>query len=495
MRNLRYISLLLCLCLLVQSVPVPAFAAETSETTAASEAATQETTQIPFGRVCIDNGCRTINGLRPLAGSDRRLDTSQAAFIYEANTETVIYSYNPDAKMCPGTLTKMVTALVTIENSNLDDIVTCADGIQSRVPGSSQRMTPQLKSGEQLTVEDLLHGLLLESANDAAVALAEHVVGTTDAFLSMMNNRVKQMGCTSTEFGNISGLDTATSYSTARELAKIVIEATKNETFARIFGTALYDIEPTNMVDKKRELKTINYMIDNHIIQQFMNNRVTGGLPSNTENSGASLVCTVEYNNMRLICVTLGATRMTNSETGSVVSYGNFEEMTEIVNYVCNNFKTNRIIYDGMSVNQWPVSGGECEVVGQAYVDVDTVVPAGVQMKNYVMNYNVVGGGMTAPIQKGDKIATVEVWYQNSCVTEAELYAVSDVRAVGDTGVSVRGNGDTGDSGGSGALSVIGTVCVVILGLVGVYLAFNSFMRSRRRARTRRRRAERRRSR
>ena len=125
----------------------------------------------------------------------------------------------------------------------------------------------------------------------------------------------------------------------------------------------------------------------------------------------------------------------------------------------------------------------------------DTVVPAGVQMKNYVMNYNVVGGGMTAPIQKGDKIATVEFWYQNSCVTEAELYAVSDVRAVGDTGVSVRGNGDTGDSGGSGALSVIGTVCVVILGPVGVNLACNSFMRPRRRARTRRRRAERRRSR
>ncbi|MDD5864601.1 MAG: serine hydrolase [Firmicutes bacterium] len=491
---MRFLSLALCLCLLFQA-GIPASATEITETAPSAGEPVQETTQIPFGRVCIDNGCRTINGLRPLIGSDRRLDTSQAVFVYETNTETVIYSYNPDTKMCPGTLTKMVTALVAIENSNLDDIVTCADGIQSRVPGSSQKMSPQLKSGEQLTVEDLLHGLLLESANDAAVALAEHVAGTTDAFLTMMNNRVRQMGCTNTEFGNISGLDTATSYSTARELAKIVVEATKNETFARIFGTALYDIEPTNMVDKKRELKTKNYMIDNHIIQQFMNNQVTGGLPSYTENSGASLACTGEYNDMRLVCITLGATRVTNEETGNVATYGNFEEMTELVNYLFNNFKTNRIIYDGMAVNQWPVAGGECEVVGQAFVDVDTVVPAGVQMKNFIMNYNVEGGGMTAPIRKDDRIATLEVWYQNSCVTEVELYAVADVRAVGDTGVSVRSNGDDGGAGGSKVLSVIGTGCVIVLGLVGVYLAFNSFMRSRRRARTRRRRAERRRSR
>ena len=494
MKKMRFLSLLLCFCLLFHSAAYPAAATETTDPLASGEAL-QETAQIPFGRVSIDNGCRTINGMCPLAGSDRRLDTSQAAFAYETNTETVIYSYNPDIKLSPGTLTKVVTALVAIENSNLDDIVTCADGIQSRVPGSSQKMVPNLKSGEQLTVEDLLHGLLLLGANDAAVALAEHVAGTTDAFLGMMNNRVKQMGCTSTEFGNISGLDTMTSYSTARELAKIVTEATKNETFARIFGTALYDIEPTNMVDKTRELKTTNYMIDNHIIQPFMNNRITGGLPSYTENSGAGLVCTAEYNDMRVVFVTLGSTRVMNQETGTVATYGNFEEMTALVNYVFNNFKPNRIIYDGMTVNQWPVSGGECEAVGQSFDDIDTVVPAGVQMKNYIMNYNVVDGGLTAPIRKGDLIATLEVWYQNSCVAETELHAMADVRAVGDTGVSIRSNGDSGDSGGAGALSVIGTVCVVILGLVGVYLVFNSIVRSRIRAQRRRRRAERRRSR
>lgn len=495
MKKMRLLSFLLCLALLVQLAVAPASAAETTETSQAALPTEQQTAQIPFGRVCIENGCRTLNGMRPLAGSDRRLDTAQAAFAYEVNTETVIYSYNPDTKLPTGTLAKMVTALVAIENSNLDDIVTCSDGIQSKVPGSSLKMSPNLKSGEQMTVNDLLHGLLMTSANDAAVALAEHVAGTTESFREMMNARVKQMGCISTEFGNISGLDTATSYTTAREMVKITMEVSKNETFAEIFNTATYKIPATNLVEKERPLTTQNYLIDNHIVPQFMSTRYTGGLASYTENSGASIACTAEYNNMHIVFVVLGASRTTNEESGTVASYGNFEEVTELANYVFNNFKVNRIIYDGMAVNQWPVSGGECQVVGQSFTDVDTVVPAGVQMKNYIMNYTVEGGGMTAPIQKDDKIATMEVWYQNSCVTEVELYAMADVRATGDTGVSVRSNGEKGTASASGVLSTIGTICVIGLGLVGAYLAFNSFMRSRIRAQRRRRRAERRRSR
>ena len=165
--------MLLCAALLCQ-MAVPASAAETGASAQETQPTEQQAAQIPFGRVCIDNGCRTLNGMRPLAGSDSRLDTALAAFAYETNTETVIYSYNPDTKLPTGTLAKIVTALVAIENSNLDDIVTCSDGIQSKVPGSSLKMKPNLKSGEQLTVNDLLHALLMIGANDAAVALAEH---------------------------------------------------------------------------------------------------------------------------------------------------------------------------------------------------------------------------------------------------------------------------------------------------------------------------------
>lgn len=139
-------------------------------------------------------------------------------------------------------------------------------------------------------MNDLLHALLMIGANDAAVALAEHVAGTTDRFKEMMNDRVKQMGCISTEFGNISGLDTATSYTTAREMVKITMEATKNETFAEIFKTGTYKIPATNLVSEERPLTTTNYLVDDHVITQFMSSRYTGGIASYTENSGASIV-------------------------------------------------------------------------------------------------------------------------------------------------------------------------------------------------------------
>lgn len=492
MKKMKRISLILCLVLLTQCLLTPVSAAETTD--AATEATIPLETEMAFGTVCIQNGCRTIEGRMPLHGSARMMETSQAAFVYEVNTGTVIYSYNPDMKLSPGTLSKMVTALVAIENCDLDEVVTCSEGIQSKVPGSAIRVKPDLKSGEKLTVRDLLHGLLLRGGNDAAVALAEHVSGTTAAYVTLMNQRVRQMGCTNTEFGNISGLDTATNYSTARDMAKIVTEAIKNETFAEIFGAKEYTIPATNL-EKERQFYTTNYLIDDHSLLQFYNTRVTGGLASYTDNSGAGIACTAEYNNMKLVCVSLGGIR-TYEENGYTPKwYGNFDEITELMNFVFNNFKINRIIYDGMALNQWAVAGGENEVVGMSTVNVDSVVPASANMSKLYMDYKVVDGGLSAPVKKGDLIATMEVKYLDSCLTEVEIYAMGDVKAAGNSGVSVQSTATKDDSDTAGFMSVVGTICVIILGIVGVYLAYNSYMRSRIRARRRKRRAARRRSR
>ena len=204
MKKTGLISIFLCLVLLMQMFPLTASATQT-EPVETESVQTEETaeytipeTNATFGHVCISNGCRTIDGMVPLMGGEYTCPTAQGVFVYERNTGTVVYSHNPDLKMSPGTLVKIVTALVAIEHCELDEVVTAKDAIQSRVPGSAQRMSPQLKSGEQMTVEDLLHSLLLDSANDAAVALAEHVAGTTEAYKQMMNQRVKDMGCTNT---------------------------------------------------------------------------------------------------------------------------------------------------------------------------------------------------------------------------------------------------------------------------------------------------------
>ncbi len=487
----------LCLILLMQCVLLPA-AAETVST-APTEAAAAPLDLIPaeteppaFGTVCIQKGCRTINGLIPLAGSDPRLATAQSVFLYETTTDTVVYAYNPDAAVHPGSLAKILLAMIVLENCKMEDKVTVTEGIQSYIPAGAHNI--KLKSLEVMTVGDLLHAVILQNANDAAVALAHHVSGTTGEFLERMNNRAKQLGCTNTELGNISGLYTAVSTSSGRDMAKILREAMKNEDFCEIMSATEYTIPATEMMEE-RKFNTQNYLISDRDIQDFYNDNVTGGMQSYHEDTGASIACTAEYKGMEFIAVVLGAVRTFAENGWQPLNYGNFNEVSELLDYGFDSFKVNRIVYEGMAMSQFVVNGGESYVVGEARVDIDSVVPKSAQMNNLQMNYKIVDGGLRAPIQEGQLIATLEVQYRNSVMTEVEIYAVSAVKAMDNTGVNIRSTAVRSDSDDSGILSVIGTISVIILGLAIAYLAFNAYMRSKMRARRKKRRAARRRTR
>lgn len=499
MKKNKCLSLLLCLVLLFQCTVLPVGAAETTQPLIPEETTApiaQEAEELEFGTVCVKQGCRTIEGMSPVGGSDRRLETAQSVFLYEITTDTVVYSYNADTKVHPGTLAKMVLSLLVLENCDRDEMVTVTEGIQSYIPAGSNNI--KLKSSEQISVNELLHAVMLYGANDAAVALAHHVAGTTAAFLEMMNNKVKMLGCTNTEFGNISGLYTAQSYSTARDMAKIVREAIKNKDFAEIFGTVEYTIPATD-VSEERKLDPQNYMMSEMVIPDFYDTRVTGGMQSYHEKTGASIVCVAKERKenypLTYIGVVLGAVRTFAENGWQPVNYGNFNELTELLKYGFDNFKINRIVYDGMSLSQFTVAGGESNAVGQATVDIDSVVPINAQMQNLIMRFSVVDGGLAAPIKKDQMIATMQLEYRNSVLAEAEVYAMGDVKVASEMDVKIHSTAARSDSDASGFLRVIGIICVIVLGLAVAYLAFNAYMRSRMRARHRRRRANRRRNR
>ena len=438
--------------------------------------------KLAFGSVCILNGCRTIDGYVPLGGSDRRLDSAQAAIAFERSTGTLVYAYNPDTRLSPGGLTKMVTALLAIEYCDLQDVVTVSSRNISRLPGGTQNVN--LKEAEQLTVNDLIHCLIMQGANDAAIALAEHIAGNQEAFVSMMNGRVRQMGCTNTNFTNVHGLDSGQNVTTARDMARIFIEATRNETFRNLIAETTYTVPATNR-SEARSFESQNYLVDSKNIQKFYDTRVTGGMQSASTNSGASLVCTAEYRNMDMIFVVMGCTRQMYENGWQVKVYGNFEEAQSLINFVFNTYKSNRILYSGQALKQFSVSGGESNVVAEPHLDLDSVLPSDAQMSNLIMEYT--DKGLTAPINKGDVVATVEVWYRNTCLHEAELYAMSDVRAASNSGMQVLGGADRRDAE-SRLSRIVLIVCVSILAAVGGYLAINYILRVRRRAKTRRRR-------
>lgn len=504
MKKFAPLSILMCLLLLLECLSMSASALSNLQTVPPqTDPATQESQanaapKLDFGTVCIYQGCRTIEAGVAIGTSERILETAQAAVLFEANTNTMIYSYNPDVKLAPGSLAKVVTALVVIEQCDLDEKVIVHSRNISRLPAQTQHV--DLKEAEELTVRDLLYCLLLKGANDAAIALSEHVSGNMQGFVVLMNDRVKQMGCTHTEFANVHGLDNATQYTTARDMARIMMEAYKNKTFVEISSTVSYTVPKTNR-SEEREFRTINYLIDEFIVPQFYDTRVQTGFAANSEASGAGLICVAETTskndpsrNMKLVGVILGAHRVFEDNSWRVKSYGNFNEMIDLLEYGFNNFKVNRIIYDGQALNQFSVIGGESEAVGQPHVNIDTVLPADCNMKNLEMRYSVTGGSLTAPVRAEDMISTVQVWYRNSCVAEAELYAMSDVHKSDELDVTIHSHISNQQKKSGGFMSTLGTICLVILGVVAVYLVVNTIHRRRMAAKRRRRRANRRRS-
>lgn len=499
MKKRSLLSAFLAAVALWSCLSLPAYAEEMPESTGAeteetetlpiiAEDAPAPETDLAFGSVCVMEGCRTIDGMVPLGGSARRLESSQGVFAFERNTGTVVYSYNPDARLSPGGLTKIVTALIAMERNSLDDVVTVSSRNISRLPSGTQNQN--LKNGEELTLRDLLHCLIMQGANDAAIAIAEHVAGNQEAFVALMNGRVREMGCTATEFANVHGLDGVSQYTTARDMARIVQEATRNEEFAKLFKEVEYVVPETNK-NEQRKFQSQNYLADSRNVQKFFDNRVTGGMQSASTASGASVVFTASSGNQDYICVILGATRKLYDNGWQVEVYGNFEEAVELINYLFRTYKSNRVVYYGQALKQFAVTGGECDVVVEPHIDINSVLPAEAHVRNLIWDYE--DTGLQAPIHKGDLVATVKVWYQSCCVMEAELFAMEDVRLKAESGLTVMGGADRKESD-SAFSRIVGIGSLVILVPVVSYLGINALLRSRRRAQHRRRRSGRRRS-
>lgn len=501
MKKIRWLSCFLALVLMFQGVCLPVLAEETTVPTTQGETEPEAQDSVVskvnknFGTVSIQNGCRTINGQVPLGGSERKLDTAQAAFLYEANTQTVLYAYNADNQLHPGTLTKMVTALVAIEHcDNLNEQVTISTlSYAKSLPAGAQNA--KLKEGEHMSVKDLLYLVLLAQANDAAISLAEHIAGTEQAFLDLMNQRVQEMGCTNTIFANVHGQHNNPSVSTARDLAKIMVEAMKNDIFVQITQATNYDVPATDRSDVRKLLNT-NYMISDNVLQDFYDKHVTGGLAAYDPNNGigAGLITTWENEGMQLVGVVLGCLRVfQDGNNWKPEVYGNFNEMTDLLKFGYEKYKVNQILYPDMTLKQFPVSGGECNVVGVTQDEYPSAVPISASMDNLVFRYYV--KDLKAPIAAGEKIGTAEIWYRDSCMAETEMFAMGPVTVAGKNGVTIHATAARSDREASGFLSILGTICVIILGLVVLYLVFNAYMRSRMRARRRRRREARRRAR
>ena len=233
------------------------------------------------------------------ASSEAALSVSaRSAVLYEPTTDSIIYSKNADARLPMASTTKIMTALVVLRNSTPDEIVTV-----SPLAVGTEGSSVYLKEGEKLTVNDLLYAVMLESANDAAAALAIHVGGSIEGFAELMNETAESIGCENTHFTNPHGLDDEEHYTTAKDLAKITAEALRNEDFRKIVSTVKHTIPQKD--GGVRLLLNHNRLLREKTLPG--GGTVIGVKTGFTKRSGRCLVTAAERDGVTVIAVTISA--------------------------------------------------------------------------------------------------------------------------------------------------------------------------------------------
>lgn len=519
MKKKPLLCLLLCLILTMWLV-LPAFATETSpetdpetgetvasETEPGETGPTEATEPIPDpvtapatfpevdGDASVEAGCRTINGKTPLTTNDTLLPTAEAALLYERNTGVVLYAKNADERMFPASLTKVMTCLLVLENlTDMQEMVTVSEEAVSNIDPDGS--TANLQPGEQMSVENLLYCLMVASANDAGAVLAERVAGSESAFVEMMNTRAAELGCVDTHFVNAHGLHDENHYTTARDLAKIMLAAVELPEFRKLDSTAVYTVPATNL-SEERDLYTTNFLLGKERIEQFYDKRVTGGKTGFTSAAGRCLMCTAEDEDLSLLSVVLNAKENVLDDGYTVTYYGNFEESGILLDYGFDNFKSVQVTLDSQSLGQFPVTNGKNAVIGGPAAELRALLPLGYKQEELSWRCQLGSGtgSLAAPVKRGQNIGICRVWYGACCVAQTDMVALtnSEERTLG-VDVFLGDNTEQAELGGT--LKTAGMIFLVLVALVAlaalVLWVRNLVIRARRRRRRRERNAARR---
>ena len=246
---------------------------------------------------------------------------AEAAILMDADTKTVLYAKNADQLHYPASITKLMTALLAIENLSPDDTITFSrDAIYSIEPGSSHI---GITDGEILTVDQALHGLLLMSANEVANGLAEAVSGSLDGFAKLMTERAKELGALNTNFMNAHGLHDENHYTTAYDMALITSYLAENDYFLEIMQDMTYEIPPTNLTDETRYLYQQHAMLNPSRNAAIHRKDVIGGKTGYTDQARHTLVTMAKQGDTTLVAVVLKSDKSTlYTDTASLLDYG-----------------------------------------------------------------------------------------------------------------------------------------------------------------------------
>lgn len=263
--------------------------------------------------------------------------SAESAVVMDVQSGTILYQKNMDKKEYPASITKIMTALLAIENSSLSETVTYSKEAVTNLEYKASNI--EIQPGEKLSMENSLYGILMMSANEACNGVAEHVAGSIDNFVDMMNARAKELGCTGTHFANANGLWMKNHYTTAHDMAIIARTAYRNPTFAKITGTKTYVIPKTNKYGK-RWLYNHHGMLYAFHFPQYLYEYCVGGKTGYTDKCRYTLVTYAKKGNMTLLSVVMRVPKSPYEEPNE------YTDSTKLLNYGFNKFHRVSILND-----------------------------------------------------------------------------------------------------------------------------------------------------
>lgn len=334
---------------------------------------------------------------------------SPSCILIDSTSGKILYEKNAYNKMYPASTTKIMTAILVLENCNLNDIVTISENAVSLTSVPETYTRANLKSGEKVSVEDLLNVLLIPSANDAAIALAEHVSGSVDEFSKLMNLKAKEIGCINTNFVNPNGVHNTNQFTTAYDMSLIGKYAMQNDVFKKIVTKTSCNLPITNVYDKDdRKFKNTNELLtsDNYYYEY-----TTGIKTGYTDSAKNCIVASCKKDDYEFIVVVLGANKMTSDENDRA------HDCITLFNYAIENYNEKIISNPETIIKQI-----EIELSNNTKKTLDIVVEKEIKAKT-VQNISTIEPEITinenlqAPILKGFIVGKISYTIDNITYT------------------------------------------------------------------------------
>lgn len=351
------------------------------------------------------------------------------AILVDANYDEVLYEVGGHDKVYPASITKVMTALLTLEAIESGKLTAqtqiTASATAATIPKGSS--TANIKAGEVLTVEQLLYCLLLPSANEAAQILAETVGGDIDTFVGMMNDKAKELGCENTHFANPHGFHDPDHYTTPYDITLFMKAAMEYNLFQKIVTSPNYTIPATNL-SEQRTVHNTNALTSNWTYTGYLYAPGTGGKTGSTDEAGKCLVETAKKGDTYLISVVMGEPEKVTLADGTEV-VAQFYDTIQLLNWGFENFRRTVISEDSEVVAKVNVtlSTQSDQVMVRPSGSIARTLPKDVKVDEMEKVINLFNDTVEAPVEQGQVLGTMVLKYQGEEYGTLDLIADSSV--------------------------------------------------------------------